>query len=591
MSQTTTKAAVDRDLMIRAVCLGLVVITLGLYWQVKSFEFNNYDDAPYITENPNVQQGLTAASIKWAFTTGYFGTWHPLTWLSHLLDVQMYGLNAGSHHFTSVLIHTASAVLLFLLVLRWTDKIWPSAFVAGLFAWHPMHVESVAWVAERKDVLSALFWMLTLFAYTKYANGFKVSGSKFKVYYVLALILFALGLMSKPMLVSLPLILLLLDFWPLKRIADCRLPIAELKSGNTASIAQISLVRACLEKLPFIVLSAAACVITFIAQKGVGAVENLEHYTFGERVANALASYVAYLGKLIWPVKLAVLYPYVHNLPLGEVLGAAVLLAAITALAVRLRKTHPVLLVGWFWYVITLLPVIGLVQVGEQAMADRYSYIPSIGLFLIAALELPPLIKAATTGPMALPLGTGALTICGFISAQQIGYWRNSIALWSHAVEVTTNNATAECNLGGAFNRGGQFAEGIAHERAALKIKPDYTVAQNNLGGALGSQGQYEEAVKIFQAAIKSNPKYDRSYYNLGLACMNMGRMDEAVPQFQTFIKMNSQYAPAYASLGHILAQQGHVDEAIAQYHKALALAPNYPYAQNGLAEALAAKK
>src|ERR1700722_4144843 len=427
MNQPSAKTAVDRDLLIRAVCVGLAVITLGLYWQVKSFEFNNYDDAPYITENPNVQQGLTATSIKWAFTTGYFGTWHPLTWLSHLLDVQMYGRNAGGHHFTGVLIHTASTVLLFLLVLWWTDKIWPSAFVAGLFAWHPMHVESVAWVAERKDVLSGLFWMLTLFAYTGYARELKIKNSKCKIYYALSLVFFALGLMSKPMLVSLALVLLLVDYWPLGRIADCGLRVAGLQDENTTTIKQISLRWAILEKIPFFALSAGVCVITFVAQKNVGAVENLEHYTFGERAANALVSYVAYMGKLIWPTKLAVLYPYVHNLPMTEVLGAAVLLVAITALAVRARETHPALLVGWLWYVITLLPVIGLVQVGEQAMADRYSYLPSIGLFLIVALEASPLIKAATNGQMALALGAGALTLCVFIAAQQIGYWQNSI--------------------------------------------------------------------------------------------------------------------------------------------------------------------
>ena len=297
---------------------------------------------------------------------------------------------------------------------------------------------------------------------------------------------------------------------------------------------RICLRRAVLEKLPFFILSAAACVVTFIAQKNAGAVQTFEQYSFRERVANALVSYIAYLGKLIWPVKLAALYPHVHHLPLAKVLGAAILLVAITAVAVRRRKTHPVLLVGWLWFVITLVPVIGLVQVGEQALADRYSYLPSVGLFLIAGLEGPRLIKAATGGQMALPLGAGVLVLCIFISAQQISYWQNSIALWSHAVAVTKNNAMAECDLGCALNLRGRTAEGIAHERAALKIKPNYVAAQMNLGTALGAQGQYAEAAQYFQAAIETNPKYDRRIGQswLGLyADGAAGRSRDATPE------------------------------------------------------------
>ena len=584
MQQTFAKPSPARKSETGLICLFLALITLALYWPVTHFEFNNYDDVPYVTENPNIQNGLTIRAIKWAFVTGYFGTWHPLTWLSHLLDVEIFGLHAGGHHFTSVLFHIANTLLLFLLLQRWTMAVWRAAFVAALFAWHPVHVESVAWVAERKDVLSTCFWLLALFAYGRYVGEpGKIEEIKFqksrdrRSYYMLSLAFFALGLMAKPMLVSLPLILLLLDYWPLGRI---QLP---LSTGKIAALLR--------EKIPFFLLAALSCVITFLAQKNAGAVETFDHYSFADRAANALVSYVSYVGKLFWPAKLAVLYPYVHNLPLVEVLGAAILLLAICALVVRLAKSRPWLLVGWLWFVITLVPVIGLVQVGEQAMADRYTYIPSIGIFLMIIWEVPRFLNAGTEGTMMLPSAAIILVVCLLTAAQQIRYWQNSITLWTHAIEVTKNNATAECNLGSALNTQGRAAEGIMHERTALKIKSDYAVAENNLACALGGQGKLDEAEFYLVAAIKSDPHYDRSYFNLGLTYMKTGRMDDAVAQFRSFIKLNSQYAPAYASLGHILAQQGHVEEAIEQYHKALAISPNYSYARDGLAEALQTKK
>jgi tetratricopeptide (TPR) repeat protein len=551
---------------------------------VRHFEFNDYDDRPYVTENRFIRNGITATSVKWAFTTGYFGTWHPLTWLSHLLDVQLYGMNAGGHHFTSVLIHVANTLLLFALLRRCTGALWRPALVAALFAWHPLHVESVAWVAERKDVLSTFFWMLTLIAYSRYAEisrkgGLGDAGKRLKgrVYYLTATILYALGLMAKPMLVSLPLVLLLMDYWPLGRI---QFP----ATGKR----MIELLR---EKIPFFALSALLCVVTWVVQKKAGAVQDLAKFSFGDRIANALVSYARYLGKIFWPMKLAVPYPYVHNLPLVEVAGAALLLSAVSYLAIRRARSRPVLLVGWLWFVVTLIPVIGLVQVGLEPMADRYSYIPSIGIFLIIAWELPGQLNAWTEGEAAVPAMGFALFACLLLCVRQIGYWQNSFALWSHAIEVTRDNAAAECNLGATLNGQGRAAEAIVHELAALKIRPDYVEAETVLGAALETEGKWDEAIHYLSAAIKRDPYYYGAYYNLGLAYMSTGRLNDAVGQFQTVTKLAPYYAPAYGCLGNIFLQRGDADAAIEQYRQSLTLSPDYAYASNGLAEALAVKK
>jgi tetratricopeptide (TPR) repeat protein len=567
----------------------LALITLILYWPVRHFAFNNYDDAQYLTENPSVQNGITIPAITWAFTTGYAGNWHPLTWLSHLLDVQLFGFNAGGHHFTNVLFHIANTLLLFLLLHRWTGALWRPAFVAALFAWHPLHVESVAWVAERKDVLSTCFWLLTLFAYGKYVEQSRrasaLNPQKIPAgggYYALALVLFTLGLLAKPMLVSLPLVLLLLDYWPLGRI---QLPV------STRSV--IALLR---EKIPFFTLAAAACVITFLVQRKIKAVQSLENLSLVDRLANAVVSYARYLGKLFWPTNLAVLYPFSRHLPLAEVLGAAMLLLIICGVAGRLARSHPPLLVGWLWFVITLVPVIGLVQVGEQAMADRYSYIPSIGLFLIVAWEIPRLLNAGNSGPMmlqrriALMLSAGIiLSACLVTTARQLRYWQDSATLFTHAVEVTKNNSIAECNLGLAYAARGQPDEAILHERAALKINPNYANAENSLGIILGDQGKWDEAIACLVAAIKAQPDFDRAYYNLGLIYLKQGRLDDAIVQFRSAVKINPQHDNARTSLGMVLARQGRLEEAMEQYRKALAIAPNNAYAHNALGRALEA--
>ena len=564
------------------VCLFLALITFALYWPVRHFEFNNYDDAQYVTENPHVRNGLTGAAIKWAFQSGYAANWHPLTWLSHLLDIEFFGLNAGGHHFTNLLLHVAGTVLLFLVLRQYTGALWRSALVAALFAWHPLHVESVAWVAERKDVLSGLFWMLTLLAYGKYAQQSECPGNQspqagVNLYFVLALIFFALGLMAKPMLVSLPLILLLLDFWPLNRISCFRSSAVPAAAAETTASLQIPLLSAIVEKVPFFILSALSCAATFFVQKHYGAVMELANFPVSERIANALVSYATYLGKLFWPARLAIPYPYNHKLPVAEILGAAVLLLALTALALRCIKSHPPLFVGWMWFIITLLPVIGLVQVGGESMADRYTYIPSIGIFIIVAWEIfrhldsaPPTRHPLTVIPAAI-----VLVACIVTSSRQINYWKDSVALWTHAIAVTRNNAAAECNLGAALFIRGKTDDAIEHERISLKINPDNPEAENNLGWFLGQKGKWDEAIPHFLAAANSHIRRDKFYLNLSLAYLNTGHPAEAVPQLRRFISLNPDVPLAHAWLGDAFTQQGHFAEAIEQFRIVLQLTPN----------------
>lgn len=592
MQQTTDKTESAGPQAVRMICLLLALVTLALYWPVRNFQFNNYDDAQYLTANPNVQNGLTASAIKWAFTTGYGSNWHPLTWISHLIDIQLFGWNAGAHHIVSVLFHIANTLLLFLLLRQCTGALWRPALVAALFAWHPLRAESVAWVAERKDVLSGFFWMLTLLAYAKYASEFKVQGSKFKVYYALALIFFALGLMAKPMLVSLPLIMLAMDYWPLGRIYDLRLTNDEGHGVASAPTkpAIATLVRLVVEKIPFFALTLASCVITFLVQQKGAAVDSLENVSLQARVANALVAYVRYLGKLFWPVDLAVPYPYTRGLPMGEVLAAAALLLAITVLALWLARSHPPIIVGWLWFVISLVPVIGLVQVGEQALADRYTYLPSIGIFLIVAWEVPRLLRVSGEGGAKIAVGACAalvLIACLLTAAHQIQFWRNSIALFTRAIEVTKNNATAECNLGAALGSVGKTDEAIAHERAALKIKPGYPEAESNLGRLLGDEGKTDEAISWLTAAIKARPEFETPHFSLGLIYMRAHHYDEAAAEFHTVTTLNPRQDQAHANLGIILAQRGRLDDAVAEYQQALAIAPNNAFAHNALGAAL----
>jgi protein O-mannosyl-transferase len=550
------------------ICVLLALVTLALYWPVNGFQFNNYDDAQYITQNPQVQSGLTAENIRWAFTTGHASNWHPLTWLSHMLDCQIFGLNAGGHHLVNLLFHVANTLLLFGLLRRMTDVTWPSAFVAALFALHPMHVESVAWVAERKDVLSAFFGLLTLWVWCYYIRA--PSWRR----YTLALLLFALGLMSKPMLVTLPVLMLLLDFWPLQR-AQRNKPLSGLGSLAT-------------EKLPFFALAFVSCVITFLVQKAGGAVVQADMIPPGKRLANALVSYVRYLAKLFWPQNMAVVYPYPAHIPAWQVAGAALLLAAITIVAVRSAPRRPWLIVGWLWFLISLLPVIGIVQVGVQSIADRYTYLPAIGFFLMITWTAAEFLAAWPSAKPVLITAAGAvLAACFVLSSHQLQYWHDSVSLFTRALEVDPNNPVAHCNLGQAFAAAGQTAEAREHYARALEIDPTYVSAMLRMSSYDNLHGNYDQAVACLEPALKVRPDDPQLHYNLALALSGQGKTDQAVAEYRATLALNPRHDKALVNLGATLARQGDLTNAVALYRRAIEIAPDNSYAHNALGGAL----
>ncbi len=472
-------------------CL-LVVATLLAYGEIGTFEFVRYDDPDYVSRNPQVQAGMTLDGITWAFTSTEVSNWHPLTWLSHMLDVKLWGLNPGGHHLTSLLLHIINTQLLFYLLYTGTRNVWQSGCVAALFALHPLHVESVAWVAERKDVLSTLFWLLTMGAYARYAK----QSSIWK--YLPVLGLFALGLMAKPMLVTLPLVLLLMDHWPLNRLA-C-LPLSKLV----------------IEKIPMFIIAGVSSTITVIVQHQGGAMNSLDVYPVSVRVANALVAYAHYIGNTLLPVRLAVLYPHPGMPPKWQVAGALALLAGITWWVVLKRKKYPYLIVGWLWYLGTLVPVIGLVQVGMQSMADRYTYVPLIGLFIAGTWGIADLFrnfsrKHATLALLALVI----FPLLTMATRRQAGHWRNSLTLFGHALKVTTGNYVAHNNMGNALAIRGNLDEAIRHFSAAIKIIPGNHRSLNNLGAAFMLKGENEKAAHLFNKALEIRPDYPDALRNL----------------------------------------------------------------------------
>ena len=562
----------------RLIGLLLALVTLLAYLPASRCGFTNYDDDKYVTENRVVQNGLTRTGIQWAFTTWYASNWHPLTWLSHMLDYELFGPNAGAQHCVNVLFHTVNAVLLLLLLFRTTGALWPSAFVAALFAWHPLHVESVAWIAERKDVLSTFFEMLALLAYTRHVQKSAVKNQKpgmtgtcfpascfrppASLFYWLALIFFALGLMAKPMLVTLPFILLLLDYWPLQRLANFKL---EVKT----------VFRLALEEWPFFLLAAASCVVTLLAQRRQ--VVPLQQFPLDLRLGNAFLSYVLYFGKAIWPTKLAVIYPLQNKLLSVEaVLAAVVFLALFTWLAWRMRRRHPYLLVGWLWFLGTLVPVIGLVQVGQQAMADRYTYVPLIGVFIPIAFGGKEIITRFQIGiiPSAVAVGL-ILGSCLVLTEQQLSYWKNSEMLFAHAVAVTKNNSVAHFNLGVALEKRGCQTGAIANYQEVLRLSPGYILAHNNLGNCYRETGETKEALAQYQEEIKLNPKEPLVRVNLGILLASLGRLDEAMSQYEQAAQLDPGHSRPYYLMGKTLLMQGHDTEAVGRFREALRLDPN----------------
>ena len=551
----------------------------AVFGQTLQFDFVNYDDNQYVYDNPHVSRGLTFNAIGWAFTHVHSGNWHPLTTLTHMFDCQLYGLHPWGHHLGNVLLHATAVVLLFFALRQLTGAVWRSAFVAAVFAFHPLHVESVAWISERKDVLSGLFFMLTLMAYGRYARQQKTSGKQFvspvryPAYWV-ALLLFALGLLSKPMLVTLPFVLLLLDWWPLQRVA--------IFEGES-TVSQLAR-----EKIPFLLLSAASAAVTIWAQ--ANAELSLEKLTFPLRVGNAFASYAAYLRQMFYPAGLAVFYPHpAHSLEVWKV-GVSILLLLLISVGVAFgSRKHPYLPVGWLWYLGMLVPVIGLVQVGSQAMADRYSYLPQIGLYIIVAWGAVDF--CGSWRQRRVFLGTGAVAILAsllVLAHVQATYWKSSISLWTHALACTSESSLPHNDLGFALTTQGKLAEGIQHFERALQLKPDYAEAYNNLGYALGSQGKLPQAIQDFERAIELKPDYAEAHNNLGLALAIEGKLPEGIEQCRHALQLKPDYAEAHNDLGFVLASQGKLSEAIQHYEHALELKPDYVEALNNLAYLLA---
>jgi len=567
------------------ICLLLVLATSAVYWQVREFSFVNYDDDSYVTDNPHVRDGLTFENVAWAFTTGHASNWLPMTWLSHMLDCQLYGLDPAGHHLTSVVLHILNSFLLFGAFRTMTGHVWQSGFAAALFALHPLHVESVAWVAERKDVLSTVFWMLTIWSYADYVAS-KVA-SKARRAYLLTLALFALGLMAKPMLVTLPFVLLLLDLWPLRRMSTSR------RTGGADGLRKgSSLLSLILEKWPFLILAAASSTATFVVQHTGGAVRSLEEWPLDVRIGNALVSYAAYLGKALVPRDLAVFYPHHGAPPVAHVALACVLLVAVSLVVIRVWKKHPYLAVGWFWYVGTLVPVIGLVQVGAQAMADRYTYVPLIGVFIMVGWGVPAVTQGwrfRRTG-----LATAALVVLPFLMVgahRQVRHWENSITLFEHALEATANNYIAHNNLGMALAEEGRHDEAMRQYLLASEVNPNFAKAHFNLGAASYEKGRAAEAVVHYLRALHLDPEWQEAHYNVGIALASVGQLDEAVHHYGEALRIDPRDARSLNNLANVLVKQGKMDEAIRRYSEALQADPDDAAAHNNLGATLASQR
>ncbi len=603
----------------------LALATLLAYNVVGRHGFVDYDDGDYVSANPHVESGLTPANVAWSFTTGHASNWHPLTWLSHMLDYQLFGRNPGAQHLVNLALHLANTILLFLLLRRMTGAHWRSAMVAGLFALHPIHVESVAWLSERKDVLSTFFLFLTLGAYARYAQSPKsrIQGSKPQAQrpkapakspqsavrhpqshtgpggtwhlglgtlnLIVALVFFALGLMSKPMLVTVPFLLLLLDYWPLNRL---RLEGPELQAADRGlkSVDWRLLPRLVLEKAPFFALAAVSSVVTFLVQRKGGAVSTA--LSLEQRAGNAVVSYARYLWKTLWAENLAVLYPHPGNWPLWQIAGCALILAAMFALVIWLGRSRPYLAVGWLWFFGGLVPVIGLVQVGIQSMADRYTYVPLVGIFVAvvwAAWDLALRFHWRREGLAAVSVFV--LSICVLLTMRQAAFWRDTESLFGHAVEVEPRNYLAYNNLGYYYANHGRPAEALENYRKSIEINPNYEDALNNMGHALAQQQRHAEALPYYERALRIRPLHVEVNNNYGNALSELGRIDEAIAHYRIALEQKPGHADAHNNLGIALAMKGQLDEAVPHFREAIRLKPNYASAHSNLGNALAVQQ
>ncbi len=554
------------------ITLGLVALILVCYWQVWSFQFVNYDDGDYVAQNGWVQKGLSSEGVKWAFTTNHASNWHPLTWLSHMLDWTLYGNDAGGHHFTNVLLHCANSILLFLLLRRMTGALWRSAAVAALFAIHPLHVESVAWVSERKDVLSTFFGLLSFYFYSAYAEKKKRSDPGSALPYALSLSSFALSLMSKPMLVTMPFALLLLDAWPLGRIE-------RFDGANSKGF----LWRLAFEKIPFLLLSIISCLITLQVQSGK-TMQRLSGFSVTDRLMNVVVSYTAYLEKIFLPKDLAFFYPLLGAPGWAHTALAATVLLAISLTALYLRRKNPAVLIGWLWYVGTLVPVIGIVHVGEQAIADRYTYIPLIGIFLAIVWIAGELL--ASRRMLSIAIAAIVTVSLALVTNRQVGYWRDSKTLLERALAVTKDNFIAHNNYGVVLAESGQFESAIEHYRRAIEIKPHYARAHSNLGSALTVVGRFDEAVAALEHSLSLRPNEAETHYNLAVTLARQQDYAGTILHCRSALELNPGYSVAHFDLGLALVLTGEHRDAIEHFREYLRVFPNDVQAKDLLARA-----
>ncbi|MDD5063915.1 MAG: tetratricopeptide repeat protein [Phycisphaerae bacterium] len=544
------------------ICVVLVLTTVIAYEQVRYNDFVGYDDYSYVTENPNVTGGITSESIRWAFTTPYAYNWHPLTWLSHMLDCRLFGLNPTGHHIINLLFHIANTLLLFWVLKRMTGAIWQSAFVAAVFALHPLHVESVAWAAERKDVLSSFFWMLTMIAYVRYAEQPSIKR------YLPVVLAFSLGLLSKPMVVTLPFVLLLLDWWPLGRG----------KWGRLIA-----------EKIPLFALAAVSSLVTYIVQQRTGAMAGADLLPVTIRTTNALVSYINYIGKMIYPSGLAVFYPHPLKLQIWQPIVSAVMLTVISTIVIYMGRRRRYLAVGWLWYLGTLVPVVGLVQVGLQAMADRYTYLPLIGIFIMVSWGAAELTAKWRYRNAVLGITASVILVAMLICTRtQMHYWQNSLTLFGRALEVTEDNQVMQTNYGNALLEKGQFEESITHLKEALKLRPEDFEARYNLGLAFLNLGKIDEAIVCFTESLKTSDKVYKVHSDLGLAYAEKGNLDMAIGHYKEALRLQPDYVKAINNLGSALKKQGKIDEAIKQWERALQLQPDFANPHYNLGVAMA---
>lgn len=559
----------------------LAALPLLVFCTVSDHQFLNYDDPDYVTENPLVLGGITSEAVKAAFVSSHAGNWHPLTWISHMADVQMFGLNAGRHHLVNLVIHTLNGLLLFGLLGKMTGALWRSFFVAALFAVHPLHVESVAWISERKDLLSGFFFMLTLLAYVNYAKAgpFWNSGALHAGeepvannkscacgvgWYLAGLLFLALGLMSKPMLVTVPCLMVLLDFWPLKRLAP------EDWQNSPGRV-----VRVLLEKVPFLLLAVASSIVTFIAQRKGGAVADFDVLPIEARAANAVVSYGIYLCKALWPADLAPFYPLPAETPLGSLLVTGMLIVAISAAAVHYLKRAPYFFVGWFWFVGMLVPVIGLIQVGSQAFADRYTYLPLIGIFVVLAWAATDLVQNQRSRALMAVAAGVIILACGWLSYKQAALWSDNLSLFNHALRVTRNNHIAHQNIGIELAFRGKIAEAGEHFAQAAAIRPTFAEAHSNLGLALVLQGKLKEGIEAYRKAIALRLDYEKPHYNLGRALEMNGEVAEAKREYEKTLELNPQFWEANKAAGRLSLLNGDFEDASARLREAALASPN----------------